>query len=80
VLQEHENTGDRLEMRLKRLQRWASERRRAGAPTPLFFVSVASKGFSHGISLLFATLVGESISVASKELKEEEQGSNEVTR
>ncbi len=35
---------------------------------PLFFVSVASKGFSSTVSLLFATLAGEVISVASKEL------------
>src|SRR5258708_38963352 len=37
-------------------------------PTPLFFVSVASKGLSQAVSLLFATLVGRSISVAAKEL------------
>jgi len=35
---------------------------------PLFFVSVASKGLSHTVSLLFATLAGKSISVATKEL------------
>jgi hypothetical protein len=29
---------------------------KGGALTPLFFVSVASKGFSHAVSLLFATL------------------------
>jgi hypothetical protein len=80
VLQEYENTGDRLEARLKRLQGWESERRRAEVPTPLFLVDVASKGFSSSVSLLFATLAGKTISVASKELKEEEQGSNEVTR
>jgi hypothetical protein len=39
--------------------------------TPLFFVSVASKGLSQPISLLFATLAGGSISVAAKGLKEE---------
>jgi len=39
-----------------------------GAPTPLFFVSVAAKGFSLAVSLLFATLAGESISVAAKGL------------
>jgi hypothetical protein len=33
---------------------------------PLFFVSVASKGLSLGISLLFATLAGRSVSVADK--------------
>jgi hypothetical protein len=38
-------------------------------PTPLFFVSVASKGFSHGVSLLFATLAGRFISVAAKGLR-----------
>jgi hypothetical protein len=37
--------------------------------TPLFFVSVASKGLSQAVSLLFATLAGRSISVASKGLK-----------
>ncbi len=37
-------------------------------PTPWFFVSVASKGFSSAVSLLFATLAGESISVAAKGL------------
>jgi hypothetical protein len=35
---------------------------------PLFFVNVASKGFSDAVSLLFATLVGRLISVASTEL------------
>jgi len=35
----------------------------------VFFVSVASKGFNKGVSLLFATLAGRSISVAAKELK-----------
>jgi hypothetical protein len=33
---------------------------------PLFFVSVASKGFSFGVSHLFATLAGRFISVAAK--------------
>ena len=37
-------------------------------PTPLFFVSVASKGFSPAVSLLFATLAGRRISVAAKGL------------
>ena len=41
---------------------------KGGAPTPLFFVSVASKGFSHAVSLLFATLTGGTISVAAKGL------------
>jgi hypothetical protein len=35
---------------------------------PLFFVSVASKGLSPTVSLLFATLAGRSISVAAKGL------------
>ncbi len=34
----------------------------------MFFVSVASKGFSQAISLLFATLAGWFISVAAKGL------------
>ena len=68
MLQEYENTGDRLVTRLKRLQGWESERRRAEFPTPLFFVSVASKRFSSAVSLLFATLAGKTINVASKEL------------
>jgi hypothetical protein len=37
--------------------------------TPRFFVSVASKGFTKPVSLLFATLAGRSISVAAKGLK-----------
>jgi hypothetical protein len=32
----------------------------------MFFVSVAGKGLSHAVSLLFATIVGMSISVAGK--------------
>jgi len=38
-------------------------------PPPRFFVSVASKGLSWGVSLLFATLAGRFISVAAKGLK-----------
>jgi hypothetical protein len=38
----------------------------------VFFVSVASKGFSYAISLLFATLTGRFISVAAKGRREEE--------
>ena len=38
-------------------------------PHPWFFVSVASKGLSLAVSLLFATLAGRSISVAAKGLK-----------
>jgi hypothetical protein len=38
----------------------------------VFFVSVASKGFSPAVSLLFATVAGRCISVADKELREEE--------
>ena len=34
----------------------------------MFFVSVASKGFSFAVSLLFATLAGRFISVAAKGL------------
>jgi len=41
-----------------------------GAPIPLFFVSVASKGFSLAVSLLFATLARRFISVAAKGLTE----------
>ena len=41
---------------------------KGGAPTPLFFVNVASKELSHTVSLLSATLAGKSISVATKEL------------
>jgi len=37
-------------------------------PSPLFFVSVASKGLTPTVSLLFATLTGEFISVAAKGL------------
>src|SRR2546422_2958860 len=56
---------------------YTPERRRGGAP--LFFVSVASKGLSHIVSLLFATLVGGgSISVAVKGLKAR-VGSNQWT-
>jgi len=40
-----------------------------GIPHPLFFVSVAFKGLSQAVSLLFATLAGRSISVASKGLR-----------
>jgi hypothetical protein len=36
---------------------------------PVFFVSVASKGFSRKVSLLFATLAGRFISVAGAGLK-----------
>ncbi len=35
-------------------------------PTPLFFVSVESKGLSDPVSSLFATLTGDFISVDSK--------------
>jgi hypothetical protein len=34
----------------------------------MFFVSVASKGVNHAVSLLFATLAGRFISVAAKGL------------
>jgi hypothetical protein len=35
----------------------------------VFFVSVAAKGLSLAVSLLFATLAGRSISVAAKGLR-----------
>src|SRR5947209_24811 len=35
-------------------------------PSPMFIVSVAAKGLSPVVSLLFATLAGKSISVAAK--------------
>jgi hypothetical protein len=35
-------------------------------PLPLFFVSVASKGFNEVVSLLFATLAGRFIGVETK--------------
>jgi hypothetical protein len=44
-------------------------KRSRGHPHPVFSVSVASKGLSHTISLLFATLAGIFISVAAKGLK-----------
>ena len=44
------------------------ETSKGGAPTPLFFVSVADKGLSPAASLLLATLAGGSISVADKGL------------
>ena len=37
-----------------------------GDPTPLFFVSVASKGLRKTVSLLFATLARRPVSVAAK--------------
>src|ERR1700682_260172 len=51
-----------------------AEQRRSGSkevrsPTPVFFVSVASKEFSCAVSLLYATLAGRCISVAVKGLK-----------
>jgi hypothetical protein len=45
-----------------------SGQREAAAPTPLFFVSVASKGVNFEVSLLFAALTGGFISVAAKGL------------
>jgi hypothetical protein len=42
---------------------------RGGHHPSVFFVSVASEGFSRDVSLLFATLAGGSISVASKGLR-----------
>jgi hypothetical protein len=46
------------------MQKWLPD-----CPTPVFFVTVASKGFGQAVSLLFATLGGRSISVAGKGLK-----------
>jgi hypothetical protein len=40
-----------------------------GTPAPVFFVSVASKGLSQAVSLLFATLARRPINVAAKGLK-----------
>jgi hypothetical protein len=45
-------------------------RKGAVPPTPRFFVSVASKGVISAVSLLFATLAKEFVSVAVKGLKE----------
>ena len=42
---------------------------RHGIPPPVISISVASKGFSWAVSLLFATLAGRHISVASKALR-----------
>ena len=44
------------------------EERKAAAslPTPVFFVSVASKGVRYAVSLLFATFAEGFISVAAK--------------
>jgi hypothetical protein len=44
-------------------------RRKGCALPPRFFVSVASKGVNSAVSLLFATLARESVSVAVKGLK-----------
>ena len=41
----------------------------SGEPSPLFFVSVASKGVGRALSLLFATLAERDISVAVKGVK-----------
>jgi hypothetical protein len=38
----------------------------------MFFVSVASKEFSYFVSLLFATLMGMFVSVATREVKDAE--------
>ena len=47
------------------MQKWLPD-----CPTPVFFVTVASKGFGQAVSLLFATLfLGGGISVAGKGLK-----------
>ncbi len=39
------------------------------APSPCFFVSVASKGFRSSVNPLESTLVDARVSVASKELR-----------
>jgi hypothetical protein len=39
------------------------------APSPQFFVSVASKGFIFSVSSLESTLMGMSVSVADKGLR-----------
>jgi hypothetical protein len=41
-------------------------------PPPLFFVNVASKGFSCDVSLLFATFARKPVNVAAKGFREEE--------
>ena len=51
----------------------------SSSPPPLFFVSVASKGLIHAVSLLFATLAGRSVSVAVKGFREEDVRRYEVT-
>ena len=43
-------------------------------PHPVFFVSVASKGFTESVSLLFATHAERPISVADKGLREGDGG------
>ena len=48
------------------------QRREARVP-PVVFVSVASKGLTHSVSLLFATLVRRPISVAAKGVREEQR-------
>jgi len=50
------------EQEARRVERRKVARR---GPPPPVFVSVASKGLSNRASLLFATLAGRSISVAS---------------
>jgi hypothetical protein len=46
----------------REVQGWS----KSGAPPPVFSVSVASKGFSWTVSLLFAIVTERSVSVASK--------------
>jgi hypothetical protein len=48
---------------LVRIESWKVGRR---GPTPAVFVSVAFKGVSSDVSLLFAALVGKFVSVAAK--------------
>jgi hypothetical protein len=63
--------GDRYERGARKVS-WCTPHSVVVIPPPVFFVSVASKGLSLAVSLLFATFAGRSISVAAKGLREEE--------
>jgi hypothetical protein len=65
IAMEDDSTGVSGASAGKPLEGWENE---VGTPTPVFFVSVASKGLSCGVSLLFATLAGGFINVAAKGL------------
>ena len=69
--------GDRYERGARKVS-WLRPPSMVVIPPPVFFVSVASKGFSLAVSLLFATLAGRSINVAAKGLKAR-VGSNQWT-